>query len=232
MSDNTDIDLFATLPNYETGKSGIIPDNGTSGDDSSFVGDSADDLIYGFEGSDVISGKGGNDTLIGGAGTDKLRGKGDNDTLLGEAGKDTLTGGAGADLVDGGSGQDLLKGGGGKDTLSGGLGNDRLFGNGGKDLFNLTTSEGTDRIEDFNRLDDLIGLGDNLVFEELTISNITDSAGELLLSSASILPQPLREFQIKNHARIKQSYKKYRQTIYPIQVNDKFDFPPFPFLVL
>ena len=41
-----------------------------------------------------------------------------------------------------------------------------------------------------------------------------------------------REFQIKNHARIKQSYKKYRQTIYPIQVNDKFDFPPFPFLVL
>ena len=168
------------------------------------VGDnSADDLIYGFEGSDVISGKGGDDTLIGGAGTDKLRGKGDNDSLLGEAGKDTLTGGAGADLLNGGSGNDILKGGRGKDTLSGGLGNDKLSGNGGEDLFNLTTGEGTDRIEDFNRLQDLIGLGNDLVFEDLTISNITDSAGELLLSSASVLPQPLIRSLIPSSSAIK-----------------------------
>ena len=204
LPDNSSIDFFATPPNYETGVSGIVPDNGTSGDDSSLVGDnSADDLIYGFEGNDVISGKGGDDTLIGGAGTDKLRGKGDNDSLLGEAGKDTLTGGAGADLLNGGSGNDILKGGRGKDTLSGGLGNDKLSGNGGEDLFNLTTGEGTDRIEDFNRLQDLIGLGNDLVFEDLTISNITDSAGELLLSSASVLPQPLIRSLIPSSSAIK-----------------------------
>lgn len=200
---NSKIDFFATEPNYETGKSGIIPDFGTGSDDSSLAGDSADNLLYGLEGNDTISGKNGDDTLFGGAGDDKLRGRGDNDSLLGGAGEDDLFGNTGADLLDGGSDKDVMKGDGGKDTLTGGLGNDKLFGGGDEDLFNLTTGEGTDRIEDFNRTQDLIGLGDNLVFEDLTISNITDSAGELLLSSASILPQPLIRSIIPSSSAIK-----------------------------
>lgn len=67
-----------------------------------------------------------------------------------------------------------------------------LIGGRGEDLLNLAASEGTDRIQGFSVGQDLIGLKGDLVFEDLTISNISDGAGELLLSSAaSVLPPPL-----------------------------------------
>ena len=42
----------------------------------------------------------------------------------------------------------------------------------------------------------------------------------------------LRDSQIKNHAKIKWNYKKYRQTIYLVRVNVGFDFRLLSFLVL
>ena len=66
-----------------------------------------------------------------------------------------------------------------------------LIGGGGEDILELATGQGTDRIQGFSLSQDLILLKDGLTFSDLTISNITDSAGELILSSASILPVPL-----------------------------------------
>ncbi len=93
----------------------------------------------------------GNDLLDGGTG---------NDTLTGGAGNDTLTGGAGIDALNGGTGNDILVGGASNDTLTGGTGGDRF-------TFN-SRSEGTDRITDFNVVDDTIavsaaGFGGGLV---------------------------------------------------------------------
>jgi Ca2+-binding RTX toxin-like protein len=57
------------------------------------------DLIYGFQTSDIQMGGAGNDTLKGGAGDDTLDGGDGNDSLVGDAGYDVLVGGAGNDTL-------------------------------------------------------------------------------------------------------------------------------------
>lgn len=115
------------------------------------VGTPGNDLIFAFEGSDVVRGGGGDDCIVGGPGSDSLQGEGGNDIIFGNEGSDSLQGGAGADRLFGGDGSDSLQGGdgndyaegnAGSDGLSGGAGNDTLIGGAGSD--GATGNAGTD----------------------------------------------------------------------------------------
>lgn len=120
---------------------------GTGGDDT-INGDSLnadiDDLIYGYDGNDIIDGKTGDDVVYGGNGNDNIIGSAGNDYLYGEAGSDTLNGGNDSDYLDGGEGDDTLDGGNGNDVLSGAEGNDIIYGRAGND--NISGGDGDDVI--------------------------------------------------------------------------------------
>ncbi|MEQ8970434.1 MAG: S8 family serine peptidase [Coleofasciculus sp. C1-SOL-03] len=126
------------------------------------AGGLANDLIYGKEGDDILRGDlnqrssggaiGGDDIIYGGTGNDRIGGKGGNDKLYGEEGDDQIWGDDGDDL------------------LWGGLGNDQLTGGKGNDTFVLGLGEGVDTIQDFQGVEDVIGLADNLTFEQLSIT--------------------------------------------------------------
>ena len=88
------------------------------------VGTSANDVINGTAGRDIIVGLGGHDTINGNDG---------DDVICGGDGGDTITGGNGADVVDGGGGDDSILGSDGNDTLDGGAQNDSIRGEGGTD---------------------------------------------------------------------------------------------------
>ncbi len=88
------------------------------------VGTSANDVINGTAGRDVIVALGGHDTINGNDG---------DDVICGGDGGDTITGGNGADVVDGGGGNDSIFGSDGNDTLDGGAQNDSIRGDGGTD---------------------------------------------------------------------------------------------------
>ncbi|MBD2480142.1 proprotein convertase P-domain-containing protein, partial [Anabaena sp. FACHB-83] len=104
-------------------------------------------------------------------GTSAINGTGNfyNNTITGNSGNNTLNGGDGNDIVNGGAGVDTLLGGNGNDNLIGGTGNDTLTGGAGRDRFTFNSStEGIDRITDFNVVDDTIavsaaGFGGGLV---------------------------------------------------------------------
>ncbi|HEY9295520.1 MAG TPA: hypothetical protein VIQ31_03950, partial [Phormidium sp.] len=89
--------------------------------------------------------------------TDSLIGTSVNNTIYGFAGNDDLYG------MDG------------NDTLNGGVGNDILTGGSGQDVFVLAAGSGTDVITDFTDGSDRLGLFGDLTFNELTISQGTDS---------------------------------------------------------
>ncbi|MEL6439418.1 MAG: hypothetical protein AAFQ80_09220, partial [Cyanobacteria bacterium J06621_8] len=72
-------------------------------------------------------------------------------------------------VVDAKAGNDTLIGGAGSDTLIGGTGIDELFGGEGSDTFVFGNGNGTDRIEDFDPSEDLIGLLEG----ELTFADIS-----------------------------------------------------------
>lgn len=76
------------------------------------VGTSAQDVIYGYAGDDII---------IGGGNTSSGA-----ETLDGGAGNDTITGGSGLDWISGGDGNDDITGGGWDDDLNGGAGDDKF----------------------------------------------------------------------------------------------------------
>lgn len=128
------------------------------------TGGLANDLIYGKEGDDILRGDsnqrssggaiGGDDIIYGGTGNDRIGGKGGNDKLYGEEGDDKIWGDDGDDL------------------LWGGLGNDKLTGGKGHDTFVLGLGQGVDMIKDFQGVEDVIGLTDNLTFEQLSITQI------------------------------------------------------------
>jgi len=80
------------------------------------------------------------------------RGFGGNDKLYGEEGDDKIWGDDGDDL------------------LWGGLGNDKLTGGKGNDTFVLGLGKGVDTIQDFQSVEDVIGLAGNLTFEQLSIT--------------------------------------------------------------
>ena len=78
---------------------GLVQDLGPGRENTGafYLGQSADDTIYGRSGNDYIEGFDGNDTLAGNAGNDALAGGLGNDRLIGGAGNDVLAGGAGLD---------------------------------------------------------------------------------------------------------------------------------------
>jgi len=91
--------------------------------------DQGNNLIFGANGSDVITTGSGNDTLFGGPAiplTPTTVVDGD-DTLDSGAGNDVLVGGYGNDNLNGSDGDDCLVGGPGADTLIGGNGSDTFF---------------------------------------------------------------------------------------------------------
>ena len=65
-------------------------------------GDGKDNVIFGWQGNDILNG---------GMGNDILWGKDGNDILNGGAGDDILNGGDGYDILNGGAGNDILNGG-------------------------------------------------------------------------------------------------------------------------
>ncbi|WP_333226520.1 S8 family serine peptidase, partial [Microcoleus sp. BR0-C5] len=133
---------------------------GTNGDDI-LTGDSANNVLMGMRGNDSLDGGVGNDTLFGGKA---------NDTLLGSSGDDALFGNRGADILNGDDGSDILLGGNGDDLLTGGLGSDSLTGGDGNDKFLLSSNSGMDIILDFEDGKDLLSLGNNLTFSQLSFT--------------------------------------------------------------
>ena len=133
---------------------------GTNGDDI-LTGDGENNVLMGMRGNDSLDGDLGNDTLFGGKGSD---------TLLGSSGDDALFGNRGADILNGGDGNDILLGGKGDDLLTGGLGNDSLTGGDGNDRFLVSPNSGIDIILDFEDGKDLLSLGNNLTFSQLSLT--------------------------------------------------------------
>ena len=171
-------DEISTLGGIDVVAGGAGDDEieGGAGNDYLF-GDSGDDTIDGGEGDDVIFGGSGADTLTGGAGADIIRGGSGADTITGGAGDDVLFGDSGADTVDGGEGDDIIFGGSGADTLTGGA---------GADTFVFAPGDGSDTITDFNTSEDKINLsmfGDDISFEDLTITATSDGTGSIITVS-------------------------------------------------
>jgi Ca2+-binding RTX toxin-like protein len=145
------------------------------------TGNSENNRIEGYFGSDDLLGRAGNDTLIGGSGFD---------TLKGELGDDRLLGGDDADLLEGGDGGDFLAGDKGNDTMLGGSGNDR---------FQWVEGDGSD----------LIGGGDgtdNLVFDGSLVQGdnleLTQSGSNIVLQRTNLVPITLTTTGIESFAGI------------------------------
>lgn len=88
---------------------------------SIFTGTTSGDTFFSLDDPSadwIIDGDLGNDVLGGQQGNDQVSGSGGNDTLLGDAGADTLSGGSGNDSLEGGSGADTIIGGGEFDIVS------------------------------------------------------------------------------------------------------------------
>ncbi|MEL6641420.1 MAG: Hint domain-containing protein [Pseudomonadota bacterium] len=135
----------------------ILP--GTTGDD---------DLIYGFEGNDVIRAGDGDDEIYGGTGDDSIDGGRGDDLIFGGTGDDTITGVGGTDTVYGGEGHDTVAGGNESDVLYGGNGSDDISGRAGDDVVkggngndNLSGNGGDDTLFG-GRGDDVLSLGDGV----------------------------------------------------------------------
>lgn len=101
-------------------------------------------------------------------------------------------GGASNDALYGGVGMDVLWGLDGDDVLDGGVGNDGLYGGEGADTFVLRAGDGgasvelADIISDFEDGTDLIGMGDSIVYSELTIEQGSGSySNDTLVSITS-----------------------------------------------
>ena len=94
----------------------------------SLVGTQDDDVIYGYDGDNILKGGGGNDSLIGGKGNDIIEGDEGDDWLFGNHGNDTLTGGSGNDILKGSDGDDIyiFNKGDGNDTIYDENGNDTI----------------------------------------------------------------------------------------------------------
>lgn len=126
--------------------------------------------LFGNEQNNSAKGAGGDDTIIGNGG---------NDTLFGNNGNDILNGGSGNDLLYGGRGDDILIGGEGDDTLSGDGGNDILTGGTGRDIFVLAPRGGIDKITDFTKGQDLIGLSGGLTYAQIRVIPTVDGGSQI-----------------------------------------------------
>ncbi|NET63873.1 MAG: calcium-binding protein [Moorea sp. SIO1G6] len=176
--------------------------------DNIIFGEAGNDQIEGDSGNDYINGADGNDTIAGGFGNDKIFGKDGNDVLRGDLNRcSAQTGTAGGnDFIDGGADNDRIGGKAGDDTLLGGTGNDQLWGNDGDDFlrgglgndtltgddfsggngidtFVIAVGEGIDTIVDFESGIDLIGLGADLTFGQLSFQGSEIRFGDEILAS-------------------------------------------------
>ena len=83
--------------------------------------------------------------------------------------RNVITGNRGGNLLSGAGGNDTLAGGAGEDFIAGNAGADTLSGGSGADLFmfdSAVVASNADRIKDFSKRDDFIGLDDD-VFRKL-----------------------------------------------------------------
>ncbi|MEG4045187.1 calcium-binding protein, partial [Microcoleus sp. Pol17_C1] len=177
---------------------------GTDGDDT-LGGDSSDDVLSGKKGNDLIFGFNGNDWINANQGNDLINGGFDDDTLYGGKGIDTITGSDGGDIIFGNRGDDVLEGSTGNDTLRGGKGNDTiiggdgddflfgedgddtLIGGNGNDRFLLSSNSGIDIILDFEDGKDLLSLGNNLTFSQLSLTQENSATFIRLSATGEIL---------------------------------------------
>ncbi|MEM9568587.1 MAG: calcium-binding protein, partial [Cyanobacteria bacterium P01_E01_bin.34] len=127
------------------------------------------DKVFGLSGNDVLRGRSGNDTLGGGGGHDLVQGGNGQDRMFGGSGNDTMFGGAGNDVIRGNENNDVLSGGEGFDILTGGSGRDIYSFSASTTGKGLLRELNTDRITDFKRGQDKIGL-DKQTFTELNRS--------------------------------------------------------------
>ncbi|MBQ6005783.1 MAG: hypothetical protein IJL14_06015 [Selenomonadaceae bacterium] len=119
-------------------------------------------------------------TILGDKNANRIIGTEDDDIIDGGAAKDTILAGDGNDSVNGGAGNDSIVGGDGDDTISGGAGTDTLRGGSGSDVFVWNKGDGSDRIVDYNYLDD----GDILQFDGSGVTKVTakDSGKNMILT--------------------------------------------------
>lgn len=150
----------------------------TDGQDE-FVGLSAHETVFGFDGNDEIHTNGGNDLVYGGT---------QHDSIFGGDGDDILFGEDGLDFLSGGDGNDTLDGGGDKDTLDGGLGDDILTGGEGRDNFLFRkTGWGQDTVLEFeDRLDTLVfeGFGPPNGRPAVALFDIYQSGSDVIIELA------------------------------------------------
>jgi hypothetical protein len=104
---------------------------------------------------------------------------------------DIIKGRGGNDRLRGLSGNDLLFGEAGNDWLIGGRGHDTLVGGSDRDIFVLKSRHGTDIITDFEDGVDLLGLGGNITFDQLTVTQGIGTEGNATLIHLSNTDQLL-----------------------------------------
>ena len=121
---------------------------------------SSDGVPLNFSGNDKFLLAGGDDNVWMGDG---------NDQGAGGTGRDTINGGVGNDKVAGNAGNDRLIGDAGADTITGGTGQDRLSGGNGKDTFVFKLGDGSDRIDDFDLINDKIDLAPGVMHSFVNI---------------------------------------------------------------
>ena len=134
-------------------------------------------------------------TIIGTNNNDNLIGSLANDLIYGNRGEDTLLGNDGNDLLYGGKGNDIINGAAGADLIDGNFGDDILIGGVGGDRFNFSSNNGNNIITDFEDGIDVIGLGNGLNFQQLTISQIGNDT-RISANQLSITLQGVEESSI------------------------------------
>jgi ELWxxDGT repeat protein len=149
--------------------------NGNQGNDVLFAV-AGENTLHGGQGEDTLVGGTGNDVLFGDLGNDLIYAGSGNNFLYGNQGNDTLVGGDEDDVLYGGKDDDLLIGGAGNDWLFGDLGNDTLIGGAGSDRFVIRPDAGVDLIVDFTDGEDLIGLAQELTYNNLTLTQGSNGA--------------------------------------------------------
>ena len=171
------------------------------------------DRFHGYTGIDLVFGNGGNDWLylgdgsdgaLGGTGVDRLFGQNGDDVLIGNQGNDKLAGGTGRDLLDGGRNNDLLHGGADADT------------------FYFAKGDGSDIIDDFDPLLDVIDIGSGATsFAQMHLQLVGDDTTVITFADVSITLQHVKPTDLTAadfHFIPDQSYLAFNH------VADVFDF--------
>ena len=102
---------------------------------AAYYATSANSVLVGGAGKELLVGLSGNDTITAGPGKTVIYGGPGNDVLTAGAGTDFIYGGAGTDTIRGGAGTDTLTAGPGIDTIYAGTGRTIMVGSSGSDSF-------------------------------------------------------------------------------------------------